>query len=83
MKFRLSTLTTLIALVAYTAFSQSADDKYFALTKVLSDYDTTWNKKDVQGVSRILAPDYIYFSSTGDLTDRKRTLSFSALTITS
>lgn len=56
--------------------AQSADEKYVALTYALDAYDTAWKKKDVQGVSRILAADYQYFTSDGKLTDKKRTLEF-------
>ena len=47
-----------------------------AVRKVLADYDNAWNKKDVAAVSRILTDDYVYFSSTGGLTDRRATLEF-------
>lgn len=76
MKFQLSILIPLIVFGVSGAIGQSADDKYAAVTRVLRDYDTAWNSKDVRGVSRILAPDYMYFSSTGGLIDRKRTLEF-------
>ena len=45
---------------------------------VLMRYDDAWNKKDAEGVSRILSDDYVYFSSTGSLTSRKATLDFLA-----
>ena len=48
------------------------------IKKALTEYDNAWNKKDVAAVSRILNDDYVYFSSTGGLTDRKATLSFLA-----
>jgi len=54
-----------------------AMDKVDASTiRALADYDGAWNRKDVTAVSRILADDYVYFSSTGGLTDRKATLTF-------
>jgi hypothetical protein len=76
MTIRIPVLTTLIMTVALGAFGQSSDDKYAAVMKALADYDNSWNKKNVEGVSQILAADYMYFSSTGTLTDRKRTLEF-------
>ncbi len=48
------------------------------LRKALIAYDTAWNKKNVNGVAASLADDYVYFSSTGGLTDRKKTLEFLA-----
>jgi ketosteroid isomerase-like protein len=49
-----------------------------AIERVVKSYDNLWNKKDVEGISNILAQDYVYFSSTGSLTDRKKTLEFLA-----
>jgi ketosteroid isomerase-like protein len=47
-----------------------------SIRKTLAEYDTAWNRKDVAAVSQILTDDYVYFSSTGGLTDRKGTLNF-------
>ena len=52
-----------------------------AQTDVLSalkKYDDAWNSKDRAGVDKMLAPEYIYFSSTGGMTTRQRTLEFLA-----
>ena len=46
--------------------------------RALFEYDRMWNAKDVKGVAQILADDYVYFSSTGGLTNRKATLEFLA-----
>ncbi len=43
---------------------------------VLKKYDDAWNGKYRAAVDKILAPEYIYFSSTGGMTSRKRTLEF-------
>jgi ketosteroid isomerase-like protein len=56
--------------------AQIGDSVVASVIRSLADYDTAWNKKDVAAVSRILADDYFYFSSTGGLTDRKATLTF-------
>lgn len=45
-----------------------------AVMDVLAKYDAAWNKKDATGVGNILAPDYLYFSSTGSISTRKQTL---------
>src|SRR5687768_7994555 len=76
MKFRAAILIASITLATTAGFGQSADDKYVELTKILGDYDTAWKKKDTKAVAVILAADYVYFSSTGGLTDRTRTLAF-------
>lgn len=47
-----------------------------AVIDVLAKYDDAWNKKDSATVGGILAPDYIYFTSTGGITSRERTLEF-------
>ena len=47
-----------------------------SVRNALAEYDAAWNRKDQNGVSRVLAEDYVYFSSTGGLTDRKKTLEF-------
>jgi ketosteroid isomerase-like protein len=72
MKFVLSFAAVMI--VSIFAFGQNPREA--SVKKALTDYDTAWNKKDSVGVSRILADDYVYFSSTGSLTDRKKTLEF-------
>ena len=58
------------------AFGQKASSHEVSVRKALADYDTAWNRKDLESVSRILTEDYVYFSSTGGLTDRKKTLEF-------
>jgi ketosteroid isomerase-like protein len=55
-------------------FPQSSDRLDARLRKAINDYDSAWNRKDVAGVSRVLADDYAYFSSTGGITDRRGTL---------
>jgi len=57
-----------------TIYGQAND----AIHRTVKSYDEHWNKKSVEGVSNILADDYVYFSSTGSLTDRKKTLEFLA-----
>jgi ketosteroid isomerase-like protein len=72
-------LLTLLAVFSSTpaTYAQAGPNEE-SITSVLTRYDNAWNKKDVDGVSRILAEDYVYFSSTGDLTKRKATLDFLA-----
>ncbi len=70
---------TLLALVASAASAHAqARPDHDLVKNVLTRYDDVWNKKDVEGVSRILAESYVYFSSTGGLTTRKATLEFLA-----
>ena|SRR5688572_22875657 len=72
-KLTIAFLLTLLSLVA-----AHAQDPGAPVTKALSEYDTAWNKKDAAAVARTLTDDYVYFSSTGGLTDRKATLDFLA-----
>jgi ketosteroid isomerase-like protein len=76
MNFQPLILISILLLTFTTLIAQSTDDTSAALTKTLREYDNAWNKKDVTGVSRILADDYVYFSSRGGLTNRKSTLEF-------
>jgi hypothetical protein len=55
------------------AVAQKNDE---AVPDILAKYDTAWNKKDSATVGNILEPGYIYFSSTGGITTRERTLEF-------
>ena len=67
----------LFLLSRYTA-AQAADPDYRGLMTVIKDYDQAWNRKDIAGVSKVLAEDYVYFTSNGRMTDRKATLEFLA-----
>lgn len=71
-------LVILFAVAVERLPGQTAADVRSPVGKALSEYDRGWNSKDVAGVSRILADEYVYFSSTGGLTDRKATLEFLA-----
>jgi ketosteroid isomerase-like protein len=66
----------LAALVFCFAVTASGQDKNKDVIAALTRYDDAWNKKDQKGVDIILHPNYLYFSSTGGTTDRKRTLEF-------
>src|SRR3954466_2634456 len=65
----------LLLLVARTTFAadKTTDEK---IKDVIQRYDAAWLKKDVAEVQRTLAPEYLYFSSEGKLTDRKSTFDF-------
>jgi ketosteroid isomerase-like protein len=44
------------------------------IRSVINTYDAAWNRRDSARVAAVLAPDYVYFSSTGQLTPRAETL---------
>ncbi len=56
--------------------AQAKDPVEDAVRNALTQYDTAWNKKDAKAVEKMLADDYVYFTSTGGLTGRKDTLKF-------
>ncbi|HEV8591291.1 MAG TPA: nuclear transport factor 2 family protein [Pyrinomonadaceae bacterium] len=56
--------------------AQTSDSREAEIRRVISQYDSMWNKKDAKSVAKFLADDYVYFTSTGGLTDRKKTLEF-------
>ena len=67
---------SLLFLAAAVGVCGQSKEMDAGVQKALSDYDVAWNKKDSAGVSAILADGYTYFTSTGGLTNRKRTLDF-------
>ena len=48
------------------------------LHTAIAAYDSAWQQKDTPAIERILSPGYTYFSSTGELSDKSRTLRFLA-----
>jgi len=47
---------------------QSEDED---ISRIVERYDNAWNHKDTATIERILAPDYVYFSSKGQVTSRQ------------
>lgn len=74
----LAVILILLSVVTGRAPGQTSGSLPTPVRNALTEYDSAWNKKDVAAVSRILADDYVYFSSTGGLTTRKATLEFLA-----
>ena len=73
---RIFILIALLSLVSGFAAGQSVEAFPIPVKNALDEYDKAWNAKNVSAVSNILANDYVYFSSTGGLTNRKSTLEF-------
>jgi ketosteroid isomerase-like protein len=72
---KLNRVALTLVIVAGTLLSASAQNaKHADVVAALRKYDDAWNKKDVATVDRLLAPEYVYFSSTGNLTSRQQTL---------
>jgi hypothetical protein len=48
------------------------------VTRLVVRYDSAWNRRDSLTVSRLLAPNYQYFSSRGSVSSRAETMRFLA-----
>ena len=57
------------------ASPQPAGDEA-ALRTAIAGYDSAWKAKDSIRVAQYLAPDYAYFTSTGDLSSRAESFGF-------
>ena len=68
------TALTVVIVVGASLSAGAQNAKHADVIAVLREYDDAWNKKEVATVNRILAPEYVYFSSTGNLTSRQQTL---------
>jgi len=73
----------LTIILFFTAFLLCLDGEANAQSKTddevietLKKYDAAWNKKDSAAVGKILADNYIYFTSNGGTTSRQATLDF-------
>src|SRR5215813_12972026 len=72
------TSTIYVLSLSLSSPAQARDDFGAGIRAALQRYDAAWSKKDIAGVAKILADDYTYFTSTGGITDRKKTLEFLA-----
>lgn len=46
------------------------------LRALVARYDSAWNRRDTTAVGRLLAPQYQYFSSRGEVSGRAETIGF-------
>ena len=65
----LSFLALCSASLAQTTSSRNAE-----IAQFIESYDNAWNHKDSAAIERILAPDYVYFSSKGQVRSRQSLL---------
>jgi hypothetical protein len=72
---RHATITCLLLLLACGPAPSSLGSEA-ALRGTLARYDSAWAAKDTATVQRILAPDYVYFTSNGGLSTRTESLGF-------
>ena len=59
------------------AFAQ-ADSHTAPVAALAARYDSAWDRRDTVTVSHLLAPQYQYFTSRGEISSRAETLSFLA-----
>lgn len=76
MKFYLLIFLLIILSFGANVFAQKSDQQTESVLQTLKKYDDAWNKKDAKTVGEILAPEYVYFSSVGGLSERQETLDF-------
>lgn len=78
MKIKLSYFLIITTVLCFSAnvFAQKADKQTESVLQTLKKYDDAWNKKDAKTVGEIIAPEYVYFSSLGGLSNRQESLDF-------
>jgi ketosteroid isomerase-like protein len=64
---------SLLALCAI-ASAQGKQTQEADIARFIESYDNAWNHKDAAAIERILAPDYVYFSSKGQVRSRQSLL---------
>jgi ketosteroid isomerase-like protein len=73
MKSQLLVLMSCLALHALSQ-AQTAQSGENDITSLVERYDAAWNHKDVAAIKRILAADYVYFTSKGGVQSRQHVL---------
>jgi ketosteroid isomerase-like protein len=63
----------MVAFIALCGISsaQTKNSHEDEITRLVEKYDDAWNHKDAAMVDRLLAPDYVYFSSKGQVRSRQ------------
>lgn len=68
----------LILIFSSSAALTSAQAGDAEVRQALSTYDKAWNSKNIKTVGSMLDDRYVYFSSTGSISDKRSTLDFLA-----
>lgn len=58
------------------AEGQSSAQRVDPVARLVARYDSAWNSKDTAGVGRLMAPEYQYFTSLGEVLPRAEMLRF-------
>ena len=73
MKIKLALILSFL-LVCGILPAQASSSEEEDIRRFVERYDSAWNHKDNAVIERILAPDYVYFSSKGQVTSRQSLL---------
>jgi ketosteroid isomerase-like protein len=72
---RINFLAVLLCLPVFGISAAESGKSEQEIIQFIEKYDNAWNHKDAAQVERILAPDYVYFSSKGAVSSRQQSLS--------
>lgn len=76
-RFILALLIALIGLsIMHVSRAQGSSLQEDGVIRAVEAYDQAWNRKDATAVGRILANNYVYFSSEGAVLPRQEMLNF-------
>src|SRR5215469_9799917 len=67
-------LVLLVFAACGICLAQTRQSEEEDISRFVERYDNAWNHKDTAAIERILAPDYVYFSSKGQVTSRQSLL---------
>lgn len=56
------------------SFAQTSPSQHAEIARFIQSYDNAWNHKDAAAIERLLAPEYVYFSSKGQVRSRQSLL---------
>ena len=72
---RMQWLATLFCLgLCAISWAETRKSPQEEILKFVETYDNAWNHKDAALIERMLAPDYVYFSSKGAVSSRQQSL---------
>lgn len=71
---RITILAVLLSLGLCAISAAESDKSQQEVIQFVQKYDNAWNHKDAAQVERILAPDYVYFNSKGEVISRHQSL---------
>jgi ketosteroid isomerase-like protein len=70
-KLLVALFLVILGLPLELSMSQASSMRKDELIQIVEDYDQAWNRKDVTAVERIVAANYVYFTSEGNVRTRQ------------